>query len=76
MTCSTVCLTQRTVSVHRADAARRHLAAAEPDVALHIRDLCALVALHQPLLHVLGERLQGPSAERGRQPDGSGEDHV
>jgi len=57
---------EKTMSARRTDAARHHLTAAEPDVALHIRDLRALVALHQPLLHVLGQRLQGPSAGRGR----------
>ena len=42
---------EKTMSARRADAARRHLTVPEPDVALHIRDLRALVALHQPLLH-------------------------
>ena len=66
----------KTMSARRADAARRHLTVPEPDVALHIRDLRALVALHQPLLHVLGQRLQGTYAGRECQPDGSGEDLV
>jgi hypothetical protein len=58
------------MSARRADAARSHLAAAQPDGALHIGDLRAVLALHQPLLHLLRERLPGPAAQHGRQPDG------
>lgn len=41
----------------RADAAWRHLAAAEPDGPLDIRNLRAIVALHEPILHLLRDRL-------------------
>ena len=64
------------MSARRADAARSHLAAAQPDDALHIGDLRAVLALHQPLLHLLRERLPGPAAQHGRQPDGARQEHV
>lgn len=58
----------------RADAARRHLAAAEPDGPLDIRNLRAVVALHEPILHLLGDRLRGSGGRRealyhGDEPD-------
>ncbi|KAL5657593.1 hypothetical protein ACJX0J_030756, partial [Zea mays] len=44
--------------------------------ALHIGDLRAVLALHQPLLHLLRERLPGPAAQHGCQPDDARQEHV